>query len=52
MNLVGRSCGKLRCRRDEDWEEIVWVCGEARADADDFLFNGSQLEVSTDENVR
>jgi hypothetical protein len=40
----------------EDWEEIVWVCGEARAvlrvDAADFLFNGCQLEVSTDESVR
>jgi hypothetical protein len=32
------------------------VCGEAsavlRADAADFLFNGFQLEVSTDESVR
>jgi hypothetical protein len=32
------------------------VCGEARvvlrADAADFLFNGCQLEVSTDESVR
>jgi hypothetical protein len=40
----------------EDWEEVVWVCGEARvilrADAADFLFNGCQLEVSTDESVR
>jgi hypothetical protein len=26
-------------------EEVVWVCGEARAD---FLFNGCQLELSTD----
>jgi hypothetical protein len=28
----------------EVWEEVVWVCGEARAilraDAADFLFNG------------
>jgi hypothetical protein len=40
----------------EDWEEVIWVGGEARtvlrADADDFLFNGCQLEVSTDESVR
>jgi hypothetical protein len=41
---------------NEDWEEVVWVCGEMRAvlraDAADFLFNGCQLEVSTDECVR
>jgi hypothetical protein len=41
---------------NEDWEEVVWVCDEARAvlraDAADFLFNGYQLEVSTDESVR
>jgi hypothetical protein len=40
----------------EDWEEVLWVCGETRAvlraDAADFLFNGCQLEVSTDETVR
>jgi hypothetical protein len=36
----------------EDWEEVVWVYGEARADAADFLFNGCQLEVSMDESVR
>jgi hypothetical protein len=28
---------------NEDWEEVVWVCGEARAvlraEAADFLFN-------------
>jgi hypothetical protein len=41
---------------NEDWEEVVWVCGEAgavlRADAADFFFNGCQFEVSTDESVR
>jgi hypothetical protein len=38
---------------NEDWEEVVWVCGEARAVLKaDFLFNGCQLEVSTDESVR
>jgi hypothetical protein len=41
---------------NEDWEEVVWVCCEARAvlkaDADAFLFNGCQLEISTDESVR
>jgi hypothetical protein len=32
-----------------DWEEVVRVCGEARAVLRaDFLFNGCQLEVSTD----
>jgi hypothetical protein len=40
---------------NEDLEEVVWVCGEARAvlraDEPDFLFNGRQLEVSTDESV-
>jgi hypothetical protein len=40
-------------RFNEDWEEVVWVCGEARAvlraDAAEFFFNGCQLEVSTDE---
>jgi hypothetical protein len=37
----------------QDWEEDVWVCGEARAVLRaDFLFNGCQLEVSTDESVR
>jgi hypothetical protein len=35
-----------------DWEEVGWVCGEARADAAHFLFNGCQLEDSTDESVR
>jgi hypothetical protein len=58
MNLVGRFCGKMRAFRsfNEDWEEVVRVCGEARAvlraDAADFLFNGCQLEVSTYESVR
>jgi hypothetical protein len=41
---------------NEDWEAVVWVCGEARAilraDVADFLFNGCKLEVSTDESVR
>jgi hypothetical protein len=38
---------------NEDWEEVVWVCGEAIAVLRaDFLFNGCHLEVSTDENVR
>jgi hypothetical protein len=41
---------------NEDWEEVVWVCDEARAvlraDVAYFLFNGCQLEVSMDEIVR
>jgi hypothetical protein len=41
---------------NEEWEEVVWVCGEARAalraDATDFLFNGCQFEVLVDESVR
>jgi rubredoxin len=38
-------------RFNEDW--VVWVCGEARVVLSaDFLFNGCQLEVSTDGSVR
>jgi hypothetical protein len=37
---------------DEDWKEVVWVCGEARAvlraDADDFLFNGWHIPGCVD----
>jgi hypothetical protein len=33
---------------NDDWEDVVWVCAEERADAADFLFNGCQLEVSMD----
>jgi hypothetical protein len=31
MNLVERSSDKLRRRGNENWEEVVWVCGEARS---------------------
>jgi hypothetical protein len=48
------SCAADVCVRwfNENWKEVVWVCGEVRAVLRaDFLFNGCQLEVLTDDSV-